>query len=361
MTSLLNGTRSSLLASQGCVSPLAGPPVTSFQVSATSICKNDQVTFTDLSTNTPSSWSWSFPGGIPNSSTSKNPTITYSTTGTHNVTLTATNSLGSDVETLNGFITVKSLPQYSVQTTNSQTFFCAGSSLTLEAVSSTNNLTYQWSRYSVNLSGATNATYDATRTGNYKVTVTKINGCSKLSSPNKITKLPYPALSLSASGPTDICPGDSVTLTATNDPSYSYSWKKYGNVIQGINGNTYNAKTAGKYKVIITNSNGCQRSSPKITVNISCRQRSVNKLDNKLMLFPNPVLEGILFVKFISPPDDNVRIRIVSALGIQTFTAIYPSMANQKIPIDVSHYNNGAYVVIMESQSGSIQKRFIIQ
>ncbi|NQX98692.1 MAG: T9SS type A sorting domain-containing protein, partial [Flavobacteriales bacterium] len=64
------------------------------------------ISFTDISTNSPTSWSWSFTGGTPSSSTSQNPTITYNTAGVYSVTLTATNANGNDIETKSSYISV---------------------------------------------------------------------------------------------------------------------------------------------------------------------------------------------------------------------------------------------------------------
>jgi len=85
-------------------------PVADFSGSSTTISEGGSVTFTDLSTNNPTSWSWTFTGGSPSSSTSENPTVTYSTAGTYSVSLTVTNSAGSDTETKTGYITVTSTP-----------------------------------------------------------------------------------------------------------------------------------------------------------------------------------------------------------------------------------------------------------
>jgi PKD repeat protein len=82
------------------------PPVAEFTADNTTITEGDSVNFTDLSTNNPTSWSWTFNGGTPSSSTAQNPTVTYNTAGTYNVSLTATNAGGSDTETKNGYITV---------------------------------------------------------------------------------------------------------------------------------------------------------------------------------------------------------------------------------------------------------------
>ena len=69
------------------------------------------INFFDLSTNVPTSWSWSFPGGTPSASTVKNPTnISYSQTGAYTVSLTATNQYGSNTFTLLNYIKVSGLP-----------------------------------------------------------------------------------------------------------------------------------------------------------------------------------------------------------------------------------------------------------
>jgi PKD repeat protein len=53
------------------------------------------VNFTDTSTGGPTSWSWDF--GDSTVSSSQNTMHTYTTIGTYSVTLTASNSYGSDV------------------------------------------------------------------------------------------------------------------------------------------------------------------------------------------------------------------------------------------------------------------------
>ena len=83
-------------------------PVADFSGSPTSGDYNLLVTFTDLSTNSPTSWSWTFGDG--GTSTSQNPSHTYTAAGNYTVSLTATNSCGSDVETKTAYITVTEPP-----------------------------------------------------------------------------------------------------------------------------------------------------------------------------------------------------------------------------------------------------------
>lgn len=104
MRSVLTGSRSSLLTSTGCQA-VNSAPVADFYASATAVCTGSTITFTDASTNGATSWSWSFPGGTPSTSTQQNPSVTYSTAGTYNVTLIATNSFGNDTEAKSGYIT----------------------------------------------------------------------------------------------------------------------------------------------------------------------------------------------------------------------------------------------------------------
>jgi PKD repeat protein len=77
-----------------------------FTASPTTVSPGGQVQFTNQSTGNPTSYSWSFPGGSPNNSSAVNPTITYNTVGTYNVSLTVSGGGSSDTETKNGYITV---------------------------------------------------------------------------------------------------------------------------------------------------------------------------------------------------------------------------------------------------------------
>jgi len=81
------------------------PPVADFGVDRTNINNNDAVRFTDLSTNSPTSWIWDFGDG--GSSTNQNPWHEYTTQGVYTVSLTVSNATGSDTETKTDYITVR--------------------------------------------------------------------------------------------------------------------------------------------------------------------------------------------------------------------------------------------------------------
>lgn len=77
-----------------------------FSANKTSVCVGDQVQFTDESFNLVSGWTWTFVGGTPSSSTSQNPTITYSTPGLYAVTLNATDGSNTVSEVKTAYIRV---------------------------------------------------------------------------------------------------------------------------------------------------------------------------------------------------------------------------------------------------------------
>jgi len=114
----LGSGRINAFAAMQCVSAtLAWPPVADFVANVTTVTAGGQVDFTDASLYTPTSWTWSFPGGTPASYVGVNPPlITYNTPGTYNVQLTATNVNGPDVELKTGYIIVN--PAGSCDTLN---------------------------------------------------------------------------------------------------------------------------------------------------------------------------------------------------------------------------------------------------
>ncbi len=81
-------------------------PTADFTVDRNTINVGESISFTDLSSGNPTAWSWSFPGGTPSTSVAQDPTITYNSAGTFQVSLTVTNNDGADTETKAGFIIV---------------------------------------------------------------------------------------------------------------------------------------------------------------------------------------------------------------------------------------------------------------
>lgn len=80
--------------------------VADFSVNEPVVAPGSIVQFTSTASGTGLSYQWTFEGGSPSSSTAINPSIAYNTPGTYNVTLTVSNTSGSNTLTKVDFIVV---------------------------------------------------------------------------------------------------------------------------------------------------------------------------------------------------------------------------------------------------------------
>ncbi|MBE0639105.1 MAG: PKD domain-containing protein [Bacteroidales bacterium] len=93
-----------LISFPSYVSP--GNLAVNIMASQTSLDPGEFVQFYDISTGFPTSFLWTFEGGTPATSTSKNPLVTYNQSGIFNVTLQVSNQNGQATGTFENFISV---------------------------------------------------------------------------------------------------------------------------------------------------------------------------------------------------------------------------------------------------------------
>ena len=123
------------------------------------VCQNGSINPTASVLNcygtTPVSYDWSFPGGLPASSSSSSPgAIVYNTSGTYTISLTVTNECGS--VTVSKQVTVTPAPNVVVP---QDTVFCAGSATgTFAFTSSINGTTYTWTNTNTSIGLAAGGT-----------------------------------------------------------------------------------------------------------------------------------------------------------------------------------------------------------
>lgn len=111
MASSLSTALASPALSNTITMTVTGAPLSDFSSSRQTLCAGSTVSFTDASLLAPTSWSWSFPGGTPATSTAQNPVITYNTPGTYAVTLTASNGFGTGTtQTKTAHLSVSATP-----------------------------------------------------------------------------------------------------------------------------------------------------------------------------------------------------------------------------------------------------------
>jgi hypothetical protein len=158
-------------------------------------------------------------------------------------------------------VTVNPIPATPTITPGGPTTFCAGGSVTLTSSSASGN---QWFLNGNPIGGETNATLNATASGNYTVVVTA-SGCpSAPSAATVVTVNPAPATpTITPGGPTTFCAGGSVTLTSSS--ATGNQWFLNGNPIAGETNQQYVAGGNGSYTVVVTAS-GCPSAPSAATV-----------------------------------------------------------------------------------------------
>jgi PKD repeat protein len=149
-------------------------PVADFTATPTSGTAPLTVNFTDQSTNNPTSWQWDFGDG--NTSTQQNLTHTYNNAGTYSVTLTATNSYGSNIKTKNGYITVSNSGNSPVANfIATPTSGTAPLTVNFTDQSTNTPTSWQWDFGDGGTSTQQNPSHAYNNAGNYTVTLTATN------------------------------------------------------------------------------------------------------------------------------------------------------------------------------------------
>lgn len=193
--------------------------------------------------------------------TTESITVSPSITATYNVTVT--NTYGCNANT-SATVTVNPLPTPSI---SGDLEICDGESTTLTAAGGTS---YVWD------TGANTAsiTVSPSMTTNYNVTVTNTDGCKASTSVSVIVNLLPTAV---IAGDTEICLGESTTLTATGGTSYIWNTEATTASIDVAPIETTS------YSVTVTDGNNC--------FDVASADLTVNDLP-VIEIMGNPVCDG---------------------------------------------------------------------
>ena len=187
--------------------------------SSTTVCLGDVMNFTNSSTGA-TGYNWDFGDGVGTSSAT-DPSYTYTTANTFNVTLIATD--GTCTDTIIQSVTVNSAPDVSF-TSAGATTGCG--SLTVNFINNTTgggSNSYLWNFGDGNTSTQQTPSYTYTTPGTYTVTLTAtVGSCSDADSiVNYITVTPGPVASFNAGS---VCLGETVNFVNTSTGATSYLW-----------------------------------------------------------------------------------------------------------------------------------------
>ncbi|MBE0648461.1 MAG: T9SS type A sorting domain-containing protein [Bacteroidales bacterium] len=211
-------------------------PIPDFEADTTTICAAGGINFTDLSTNNPTSWSWTFQGGTPGTSTVQNPqNIVYNSPGSYNVSLTVGNGTNFNSTTKPGYIDVSSAAG-TPNTPSGDTLLCENSPNTLYTIYPVSNASsYTWTLVP-DTAGFMNQNdtslivdWSSTYIGYASISVQAVNGCGPGSSSPllQVHLRPFPETPEVPTGPTSMCEGIASSIYTVTPAlnAESYIWK----------------------------------------------------------------------------------------------------------------------------------------
>lgn len=249
------------------------PPVAGFVSTGATGSNPLSVKFVDASTNSPTSWVWSFGDG--GSSIEQNPTHTYTSKGTFTVTMTATNSGGSNTVTKDAYVTVSQdsvAPTASFVATTTSGF----TPLPVKFVDTSVNgpTSWVWTFGDGNSEFVQNPTHTYTSEGTYTVTLTATNSIGS----STATKVDYITANLNepiASFTADVTSGTAPLIVQFNDTSLNapttWTWNFGDDTTSNAKDPLHKFTTAGSYSIILTarNSVGANTTSRSQYINVS--------------------------------------------------------------------------------------------
>jgi PKD repeat protein len=269
--SLRNGTAAILLGEPG--EPPDTPPTANFSGNPRSGTTPLSVSFTDQSTNNPTSWSWTFGDG--GTSTSRNPSHPYAAAGTYTVTLTATNTAGSDSEIKANYITVTAAPSPpQAQFAGNPTSGTAPLAVTFTDQSTNNPTSWSWTFGDGGTSTSQSPSHSYAAAGSYTVALTATNagGSDTETKVSYITVTEPPTLPSAefVGTPRSGAAPFTVTFTdqSTNNPT-SWSWDFGEGGTADTANPTHTYEVAGTYSVALTVTNDAGADSEIKTAFIS--------------------------------------------------------------------------------------------
>jgi PKD repeat protein len=320
------------------------PPIAAFFASTTNVCTGTQVTFSNSSTNSPTSYTWSFPGGNPSTSTQTNPVVSYANSGNYTVSLVATNAVGSDSEVKTNYISVSAGLNLSITSTPAP---CSGINTGTAAVNASGgagNYTYSWTG-----SNSSSATAVGLAPGNYTVTVSDAVGCSSSTSINVVSNVNV-NVQLSVTDSSAQNGSSSIqSIVSGGSLPYTYSWNA------GATSSDLLLLSTGTYTLTVTDANGCNGTATAAIGGVSIRNPEWLSF---VSLYPNPT-NGQLNLDLTLQAKKDIQLQVFNALGQVMYAKTISNFISGIETIDLREASKGVYSIQISDDANTKVLRFI--
>jgi hypothetical protein len=237
------------------------PPTLSVSPSSATSCGGAAVTLIASATNT-TSLTWS---PTPASISATGDTVVVTPTGPNNTTVTyvATASNGACSTSVSIPVLISTNPaKQAISFVSGSANACAGSMVIMRANPFLNGYTYTWSNGKTTRN---DTIYPTLGSSLYYVVVRNAAGCS-VSDSVTLNVQPSPIVNITTSRSPNLCPGDTITFTATVVGGTTTNWTRNGFQIPGANTLTYSTTQAGTYNLNANSSNGCVGTDTAVVV-----------------------------------------------------------------------------------------------
>ena len=144
----------------------------------------------------------------------------------------------------------------SITASGNVDFICEGTPRTLTSSHQNTGYAYQWFKNNVAIAGATNATYNATQEGTYKLRIT-FGGCV-FESNSIFLELKDLQIDWNVNATEVLIPGEQLQINSINNATTpTFQWKKDNVIISGANTANYIVTQPGTYQLTVTETQGC--------------------------------------------------------------------------------------------------------
>ena len=249
---------------------ITAPPTAGFGYGAPTYCTNGTNPSPALASGA-TAGTFSTAAGLTLNASTGAITLSSSAPGTYTVTNTVAASGGCAAVSATTQVSIGAVPVATLTASGPATF-CQGGSVTLTANGGAAGATYQFLNNGQPISGATNATYTATASGAYSVTIINAGICSATSAATTVTATPPATAGFSYASPTFCVGGSSPAPTLASGASAGTFTSTAGLVLNASTGAIDLAQSQpGTYTVTntVAAAGGCPSATATTQVSIS--------------------------------------------------------------------------------------------